>query len=75
MHSLIPDNIAFFSATNGEHKSTIPIEQTLFSKSQDLLDDDLSFADAFYSFGVNYPGAITNFNYPKFLQNLTTPDG
>jgi Animal haem peroxidase len=75
MHSLIPDNIAFFSATNGEHKSTIPVNQTLFKNSQELLDHGLSFADAFYSFGVNYPGAITNFNYPKFLQNLTTPDG
>ncbi|KAG6353701.1 hypothetical protein INS49_005410 [Diaporthe citri] len=35
----------------------------------------LSFADAFYSFGINYPGAITNHNYPDFLRNLTTPDG
>lgn len=75
MHSLIPDSIAFFNATNGEHKSTIPVDQTLFKKSQDLLDDGLTFADAFYSFGVNYPDAITNFNYPTFLQNLTTPDG
>ncbi|KAE9977514.1 hypothetical protein EG328_002021 [Venturia inaequalis] len=75
MHSLIPDNIAFFNATNGEHECTIPVDQTLFDKSQDLLDGGLSFADAFYSFGVNYPGAITNFNYPAFLQNLTTPDG
>lgn len=75
MHALIPDNIAFFKATNGEHKSTVPIDSTLFNKSQDLLDGGFSFADAFYSFGVNYPGAITNFNYPAFLQNLTTPDG
>jgi hypothetical protein len=75
MHSLIPDNIAFFSIADGEHKSTIAVEQTLFNKSQQLLDSGVSFADAFYSFGINYPGAITNFNYPKFMQNLTTPDG
>jgi hypothetical protein len=75
MHSLVPDNIAFFGVADGEHKSTLPVEQTLFNKAQQPLDDGLSFADAFYSFGVNYPGAITNFNYPKFLQNLTTPDG
>ncbi|CCC10458.1 unnamed protein product [Sordaria macrospora k-hell] len=35
----------------------------------------LSFADVFYSFGINYPGAITNNNYPDFLRNLRTPDG
>jgi hypothetical protein len=75
MHALVPDNIAFFSATDGEHKLTIPIEDTLFTKAQQPLDDGLSFADTFYSFGINYPGAITNFNYPNFLRNLTTPDG
>ncbi|KAI4258851.1 MAG: hypothetical protein L6R42_004882 [Xanthoria sp. 1 TBL-2021] len=35
----------------------------------------MTFADTFYSFGINYPGAITNNNYPSFLRNLTTPDG
>lgn len=35
----------------------------------------MSFSDAFYSFGINYPGAITNNNTPDFLRNLTTPDG
>jgi hypothetical protein len=47
----------------------------LFKDAQKPLDGDMSFADAFYSFGINYPGAITNFNYPAFLRNLTTPDG
>lgn len=75
MHSLIPDNIAFFDANNGKHKSTIPVEDMLFTNAQKPLDHGLSFADAFYSFGINYPGAITNSNYPNFLRNLNTPDG
>jgi len=75
MHSLVPDNIAFFGAEDGEHKSTIPVEDMLFTKAQQPLDNNISFADAFYSFGVNYPGAVTNHNYPNFLRNLTTPDG
>lgn len=47
-----------------------------FSKAQDPFNGPkaISFADAFYSFGINYPGAITNHNYPDFLRNLTTPD-
>lgn len=28
----------------------------------------------FYSFGINYAGAITNNNYPRVMQQLTTPD-
>lgn len=75
MHSLIPDNIAFFDANGGEHKSTIPLSDMLFKNAQKPLDKDLSFADAFYSFGINFPGAITNSNYPAFLRNLSTPDG
>ncbi|KAL8707948.1 MAG: hypothetical protein Q9220_007091 [cf. Caloplaca sp. 1 TL-2023] len=75
MHSLIPDNIAFFNSKNGEHRSTTPIEETAFDKALNPINDGLSFADTFYSFGINYPGAITNSNYPNFLRNLTTPDG
>ena len=75
MHSLIPDTIAFFDAIDGRHKSTIPVEDMLFQNAQKPLDGPLSFADAFYSFGINFPGAITNSNYPNFLRNLTTPDG
>jgi hypothetical protein len=75
MHSLIPDNIAFFESSTGSHKSTIPTSETLFNNAQHPLDSGLSFADAFYSFGINYPGAITNNNYPAFLQDLTLPDG
>ncbi|KAL8860084.1 MAG: hypothetical protein Q9178_003348 [Gyalolechia marmorata] len=78
MHSLIPDTIAFHSATDGSHKRTIPVEETLFGKAQNPLNGDkehgrLSFADTFYSFGIANPGAITNNNYPHFLRNLTTP--
>lgn len=75
MHSLIPDTIAFFNAKGGEHQKTIPTGDMTFTKAQQPLDDGLSFADTFYSFGINYPGAITNFNYPDFLRDLTTPDG
>lgn len=75
MHSLIPDDIALFNAISGEHNSTVPVSDLLFTRAQQPLDDGMSFGDLFYSFGINYPGAITNFNYPNFLRNLTTPDG
>ncbi|KAK3939311.1 heme peroxidase [Diplogelasinospora grovesii] len=75
MHSLIPDNIAFFSSTTGTHQRTIPVADMTFSHAQDPLVSGTTLADAFYSFGINYPGAITNNNYPSFLQSLKTPDG
>ena len=75
MHSLIPDDIAFFKASTGEHKRTVPVKDTLLGRAREQFDQDLDFASAFYSFGISYPGAITNSNYPNFLQHLETPDG
>ena len=75
MHSLIPDTIAFFDAKAGSHKRTVPLKEMLFADAQKQLDNPnpLTFGDAFYSFGINYPGAITNNNYPAFLRELKIP--
>lgn len=76
LHPLIPDDIAFFSVTTGAHKGNIPIGDLAFEKARTPFDNDaLTFADAFYSFGINYPGAITVHNTPSFLRDLHTPDG
>ncbi|KAH3943159.1 hypothetical protein HBH98_000940 [Parastagonospora nodorum] len=76
MHSLIPDSIAFFSASNGAHKQTYPIQSVAFEHTRTPFEkSNLSFADIFYSFGINYPGAITLNNMPHFLKDLHTPDG
>ncbi|KAK3295380.1 heme peroxidase [Chaetomium fimeti] len=76
MHSLIPDDIAFHSATTGAHIRTIPVASMTFSQAQKpLRSHTLTFPDAFYSFGTSHPGAITANNYPSFLRNLPTPDG
>jgi hypothetical protein len=37
--------------------------------------DEVGLVDSFYSFGIAHPGAITLHNYPRFLQELHTPDG
>ncbi|KAH7093757.1 heme peroxidase [Paraphoma chrysanthemicola] len=78
MHSLIPDTIAFFESESGAHKTTYAIQDTAFGHARDPLEikkGGLSFEDALYSFGINYPGAITINNMPSFLRDLHTPDG
>ncbi|KAK4099004.1 heme peroxidase [Parathielavia hyrcaniae] len=76
MHSLVPDNIAFFSASSGKHIKTIPVPDSTFDKAQPPLHENpFTLPDAFYSFGIKHPGAITHNNYPSFLRNLPTPDG
>jgi hypothetical protein len=47
----------------------------VFEKAQmPFTEKDVTFADAFYSFGINFPGAITNNNYPLFMRDLEAPD-
>jgi hypothetical protein len=75
MHSLIPDSIAFFDARSGVHKSTLPIADVAFGKARQPFDQGVSWEDVFYSFGINYPGAITLKNTPNFLRDLHTPEG
>jgi hypothetical protein len=76
MHALIPDSIAFFDAKSGEHKTTHSIQDVAFEKARKPIEEDgLDFADVLYSFGINYPGAITLNNTPDFLRDLHTPDG
>lgn len=45
MHSLIPDSIAFFSSTSGEHESTLPIADVAFGKARKPFDQDISWED------------------------------
>src|SRR4029079_6259977 len=37
--------------------------------------EQVSLADALYSFGVAHPGAISLHNYPRSLQRFNRPDG
>ncbi|KAF2249722.1 heme peroxidase [Trematosphaeria pertusa] len=76
LHTLIPDDIAFFEAKSGEHKKTYPINQVAFGNARNPLQEEkLGFQDIFYSFGINYPGAVTLNNTPDFLRDLRTPEG
>ncbi|KAF5020602.1 hypothetical protein F66182_7371 [Fusarium sp. NRRL 66182] len=81
LHSLIPDNVAFFNVKDGKHEATLPIREIAFESARkpfnDKADDEcglgLNFADVFYSFGVNFPGAIRAHNMPNFLHDLHIP--
>lgn len=76
LHPLIPDNVAFFDVEHGTHRTTLPMHDIAFSNARKPMQDaGLTFADVFYSFGINHPGAITINNTPNFLRDLHTPDG
>jgi hypothetical protein len=74
MHPLVPDDYAFRSLETDEliQENTFA-ELTVLEVRQRL--QEVSLADAFYSFGRMHPGAITLHNYPRSMQNLRRPDG
>ena len=75
LHSLLPDDIRFYDLQSGKEHSTLTMNEVVFEHARAPMKDGLTFADLFYSFGVNYPGAITIHNFPNFLRDLRTPDG
>jgi Animal haem peroxidase len=75
LHSLIPDEIEFYSASTGSPIKTLSFRQVAFDQARTVLEDGTSMADVFYSFGISHPGAITLHNFPRFLQNLTLASG
>jgi hypothetical protein len=73
MHPLIPDDYHFRSVVDGR-----PLLDTTFPKiagphAEEALQQ-ITLADAFYTFGTSNPGAIVLNNYPRFLQQFERPD-
>ena len=74
MHPLLPDDYTFRSLADDAvlQERTFP---EIGARSARARLDELGLPDAFYSFGIAHPGAITLHNYPRFLQRFERPDG
>jgi hypothetical protein len=75
MHPLLPDEIEIRSLSTGELLKSLTFPQTAFKEAATVIDDRVRVEDVLYTFGTSHPGAITLHNYPRFLQDLTKPDG
>ena len=81
LHPLIPDTVSFSDVKTGAPISTLSMQQISFEHATDALQGiegqpgKVSFASAFYTFGISNPGAITIKNHPTFLRDLHLPDG
>lgn len=75
LHTLLPDQIEFYDVQTGKHKETLGMEEIIFEKARQPMENGLTYTDLFYSFGISHPGAITIHNFPNFLRDLKTPDG
>jgi hypothetical protein len=74
MHPMLPDEYLLHSLDRDEppRQRTLPELGALQARQQ---LDEIGMANGLYSFGVAHPGAISLYNYPRFLQHLKRPDG
>jgi hypothetical protein len=74
MHPLIPDDYSFRSVVDGRPLLDRTFREIAGPHAEEILQQ-ISMTDAFYTFGISYPGAIILNNFPRFLQHFERPDG
>ena len=74
MHPLLPDDFTFRSLDDDGVLDERTFRELGALQTRSALRE-FGMLNAFYSFGVAHPGAITLHNYPKFLQTLERADG
>jgi hypothetical protein len=74
MHPLLPDELTFRAVD--DHRVLLETEfpQVAFQHARPVLEQ-VGFANALYSFGLQHPGAITLHNFPRTLQRLVDLQG
>ena len=74
LHPLIPDEFEAYSLSNGKSLLQKNFFEMSGKRTRALLEE-VSMSDLYYSFGIAHPGAITLYNYPRFLQQLIRDNG
>lgn len=75
LHPLLPDELEIHSLKDNELLEVLPFDDIILLNAEKVLRGGAKAADLWYSFGIQHPGAVCLHNYPRFLQDLTLPDG
>jgi hypothetical protein len=75
LHPLLPDELTFRSTATGNDLQQVGFMEMAEAEAGRLIAQGLSMTDVAYTFGTRHPGAIQLHNYPRFLQDLTRPNG
>jgi hypothetical protein len=75
LHPLLPDQLALHSLADGSLIDTMEMPEIILLNAEKVLSSGVKSGDLFYSFGIQHPGAVSLHNYPRWMQDLTLPDG
>jgi hypothetical protein len=75
LHPLLPDELQLHSLADGSLLDTMAMDEIILMNAEKVLRGGVQAHDLFYSFGIQNPGAVCLHNYPRWMQDLTLPDG
>jgi hypothetical protein len=74
LHPLIPDEVEIYSLESGTMQK-VPFKDVALLNAEKVIREGITAQDLWYSLGVQHPGAVCLHNFPKFLADLSLPDG
>lgn len=75
LHPLLPDVLEVRSLQDDTLMDTMDFEEIILLNAQRVFSGDVKAEDLWYSFGRQHPGAMQLHNFPRWMQDLTLPDG
>ncbi|WP_392543522.1 peroxidase family protein [Oryzobacter telluris] len=75
LHPLLPDELEIRSVEADEVLDTAAFEEIILKNAEKVVAGEIQPSDLLYSFGTQHPGAVVLHNFPRWLQDLTLPDG
>ncbi|WP_212743105.1 peroxidase family protein [Microbacterium sp. 2FI] len=75
LHPLLPDTLEVRSLDDDALIDSMDFAEIILLNAHRVLTQSPRVADLWYSFGVQHPGAVQLHNFPRWMQDLTLPDG
>jgi hypothetical protein len=75
LHPLLPEELEVHSLKDNELLEVLPFKDIILLNAERVMHSGVKATDLWYSFGIQHPGAVCLHNFPRFLQDLTLPDG
>ncbi len=75
LHPLLPDDLEVHSLADNALLDVMPFPEIVLLNAEKVLNSGVRASDLWYSFGIQHPGAVCLHNFPRWLQDLTLPDG
>jgi len=75
LHPLLPEELEVRSLEDDALLDSMGFDEIILLNAQRVLEGPQEVQDLWYSFGTQHPGAVQLHNFPRWMQDLTLPDG